>query len=253
MLLGSTRMENHPDGTGDLNSILNGNWGVINSMFNPAYGINASQSLFVVTAVSSVFKLEMVGATIKWTDGHLAIITVYTDPTHVTVSVSQTVTAQAFEVYRSDVIQTPYDLLARGLTKNTIISPQADNCLLRWDDSIRRYVFLHPSEIITPVFSGSAATVAIDADAGYMTIIPVTTGALTLTLGASVNMYQGMQRRIIIQKGSGGALTLVFPGGWTFIGSAAPASLAASKTMIITLFSTTTADSGILATWLVQP
>jgi hypothetical protein len=46
---------------------------------------------------------------------------------------------------------------------------------------------------------------------------------------------------------------LAFPAAWTFIGGAAPASIAANKTGLLELFSCGTSESGVLARWTVQP
>ena len=54
-------------------------------------------------------------------------------------------------------------------------------------------------------------------------------------------------------KCDGTQRTLTFPGGWTFVGAAAPANIAANKTAILELWSQGTTDSTIVARWTVQP
>lgn len=253
MLLGSTRTENHPDGTGNLNSILNANWAVWNNAVNPANGLTASQSLFVVTASAAIFVADMVGATIKWDDGHTAIISGFTDSTHVTVGTSQTVAATTFDVYRADVIQAPYTLFARGLLKRARMLAGDDNARIRWSAALNRFVLVPAYEALTPTLNfGTDYTQVADFAGAEMSNIAMATGAMTLHITTS-NLFAGMIKTIIIVKGSGGTGTLTFPAGWIFIGASAPPSIAASKTGIFKLHSTTTADSGVIATYGVQP
>jgi len=53
--------------------------------------------------------------------------------------------------------------------------------------------------------------------------------------------------------GDGSSRTLTWPAGWRWIGGAAPGSLAANKIGWLELLSTTTADTGVLAQWSVEP
>jgi hypothetical protein len=53
--------------------------------------------------------------------------------------------------------------------------------------------------------------------------------------------------------GDGSIRNLTFPGTWTFIGSAAPTALAASKTAILSLTSFSTTDANVIAAYAVQP
>lgn len=60
---------------------------------------NASQSGTTVTADASIFTNVMVGRRIHWDGGDTALITSYTDSTHVTVDRSQTVANGGFNIY----------------------------------------------------------------------------------------------------------------------------------------------------------
>ena len=51
----------------------------------------------------------------------------------------------------------------------------------------------------------------------------------------------------------GSARTLSFPPGWKFVGSAAPASLAANKTALLTLDCFGTTEAGVIARYQVEP
>jgi hypothetical protein len=48
------------------------------------------------------------------------------------------------------------------------------------------------------------------------------------------------------------ARNLIFP-AWKFLGSAAPVSIAANKTGLLELWSTSTTDALVLARWSVEP
>jgi hypothetical protein len=93
------------------------------------------------------------------------------------------------------------------------------------------------------------ASVALDFDNAlpvYRTIS--LTGDLTLT---SANLGPGRQVSLrIVADGSTRSFT--FP-GWTFIGGAAPASIAASKTGILSLVSYGVADADVVAAYSVEP
>ena len=247
MLLGSSGLENHPDGTGNLNAIINGNWTIFNEAFNAANGLTASQSLFVVTASAAVFTADMVGATLRWADKHTAMVTVFTDSTHVTVSTSQTVTSQSFEIYRADVVQTPFTGFARGLLKRLRMLSGDDNAQIKWSNSLNRFVLVPAYESI-----GYASEISTLNFAGALVgKIDLGTGSLLVNIGTS-NLFAGGTKRVIINKGSGGSCSLVFPGGWVFVGTAKPTSIAALNIAILTLTSYGTSDSSVLARYELQ-
>lgn len=136
-LLPATGLEDHSDGSGNINSIVNGNWDILESWADICYGLTASQATTVITSSAPVFIADMVGASVLFADGTVATITVFTDSQHVTVTPSQTVSSQAFKVYRSD--QSPYTLLARGLTKVVRYVAGDDGKILCWDNTLLRY------------------------------------------------------------------------------------------------------------------
>ena len=136
-LLPATGLEDHSDGSGNINSIVNGNWDVLESWADICYGLTASQATTVITSSAPVFVADMVGASVLYADGTVATITVFTDSQHVTVTPSQTVASQAFKVYRSD--QSPYTLLARALTKVVRYVAGDDGKILCWDNTLLRY------------------------------------------------------------------------------------------------------------------
>ena len=53
--------------------------------------------------------------------------------------------------------------------------------------------------------------------------------------------------------GDGSERALTFPAGWTFVGAAAPATLAADKTAILTLTSFGTTDANVVAAYAAAP
>lgn len=85
--------------------------------------------------------------------------------------------------------------------------------------------------------------------AGAMIQTLALTGNATL---ATSNLTAGAEGKLVISCDAT-PRNLTFPAGWKWIGSAAPTSIAASKTGVLELLSTTTADSGVLARWKVEP
>jgi hypothetical protein len=75
------------------------------------------------------------------------------------------------------------------------------------------------------------------------------TGNLSLT---ATNMAN--DRQLIVRLKSDASLrTLAFPAGWHFIGSAAPANIAASKVAMLWLWCFGGADTDVVAQYLVEP
>ena len=129
MQLVSAGLENHPDGSGNINNIVNGNWNNIEAWFNPAAGYTASQSGTTVTASSAVFGTWDVGSTIRFADGTTDTIASVTSPTVVEVGVSRTVGSQAFYLYETG--EALRGTLLRGLLGVTQIDATAhDNAFL---------------------------------------------------------------------------------------------------------------------------
>jgi hypothetical protein len=54
-------------------------------------------------------------------------------------------------------------------------------------------------------------------------------------------------------KSDGTPRNFMFPAGWIFIGSAAPANIAASKTGILELWCYGATEADVVARWTVQP
>jgi len=85
------------------------------------------------------------------------------------------------------------------------------------------------------------------------------TGAATQTISltgnatfSTSNLTAGAPLQVVIAADAT-PRNLTWPAGWKWIGAAAPASIAASKTGMLYLLSTTTADSGVVARWVVEP
>jgi len=84
-------------------------------------------------------------------------------------------------------------------------------------------------------------------------------GAVTQTLALTGNatftttgLIAGGDLRVVITADAS-LRTLAWPGGWKWIGGTAPANIAANKTAILELISTSAADSGVVARWTVEP
>ena len=84
---------------------------------------------------------------------------------------------------------------------------------------------------------------------GAMTQTLALTGNVTI---ATSNLTAGAEGKLLITC-DGTLRTLTVPAGWVFLGGAAPANIAASKKGLLDILSTTTADSGVVARWTVQP
>lgn len=245
MLDPNTQLETHPAGVGNLNLIVNGNWTNIMEAFNPAAGLTFSQSTTNVTASSAFFTSDMVGATIRFASGALAVITAFTNSTTVVVTPSQTVTpAQAASLYRTDqVLRTT---LARGLMKLHRITSGEDGKTIVWSNTLQKFVF-SAGGIFAQGTLTYAASVALDFDSNSMQTVSLT-GAITFTTS---NKAAGRRKLVrIVCDGTGRAFT--FP-GWKFVGAAAPASIAASKTAILLLDCFGTSESDVVARYHVEP
>lgn len=93
-----------------------------------------------------------------------------------------------------------------------------------------------------------AATVNLDFD-DYGTKRLALAGNVTLT---SSNL--GFGREVMVRIAADGtARNLSFPAGWRFVGSAAPASIAANKVGILKLWCFGVTDSQVVAQWIVEP
>lgn len=169
MILYEVGLENHPDGSGNLNAIVNGNWNALAGWCNPAKGLTASQSTTTVTANGDVFESDDVGATIRFADGTTASITGYTSATQVTVTPSQTVSSQSFSLYRTD--QSERDTMLRGLMKRPRLQSGYDGALLAMDVTGKKLVpmttFVYDSAV--PDFTFTDPVVMDDDDGAVST------------------------------------------------------------------------------------
>jgi hypothetical protein len=92
------------------------------------------------------------------------------------------------------------------------------------------------------------ASVALDFDGdGFQTCS--LTGDITFTTS---NLAAGRSKTLRI-VGDGSLRSFTFPAGWTFVGAAAPASLAANKVAVLTLTSFGTTDADVVAAYSAKP
>jgi hypothetical protein len=170
MQLVNSGLENHPDGSGNLNPIVNGNWNNLDAMFNPGGEGTASQSVQTVGSTVPAFHADDVGATILFADGTTDTITGYTNSQTVTVAVSRTVASQAFQVYRTSENQR--DAILRGLLKVVrTTSADHDGKFLYVDQTNKMMIaapmeydgseFLFTSPVVMDPASGAASTEAM--------------------------------------------------------------------------------------------
>jgi hypothetical protein len=93
-----------------------------------------------------------------------------------------------------------------------------------------------------------AASVALDFETQVYKKVDLT-GNITFTTS---NLAVGASMAIKIAA-DGSIRTFTFPAGWTFIGSAAPADIAANKTGVLSLTSFGTTDAEVIAAYAVEP
>jgi len=116
--------------------------------------------------------------------------------------------------------------------------------------------------------SGTLSGLTLVSSTRYETVILAISYTSTVTLDLSTNNLQtlaltgdvtintsnlaaGRAKQLIVSADST-ARNISWPAGWVWIGSAAPASIAASKTAILTLIPTSTTDASVKAFWSVQ-
>lgn len=109
-------------------------------------------------------------------------------------------------------------------------------------------IVIPPYQIDTHSTLTYAATTNIDFTAENFRTETLT-GNVTFTTS---NLAAGRSVTIRI-IGDSSLRTLTFPGGWKFVGNAAPASLDANKTAIITVTSFGTTDANVIAAYAVEP
>lgn len=136
-----------------------------------------------------------------------------------------------------------FSAFMKAVTRSTLTGLATGDYGVTWNGS---------NFVLTKGFEGLSYTATtdlpLDFDDARVKTLSIT-GNLTLTTS---DIKQGLEFRIAITSDAS-IRTLTFPAGWTFIGAAAPANIAASKTGILKLICTTAVDSGVLATWEVEP
>jgi hypothetical protein len=139
-------LETHPSGGGAaLNSVINANWLALDAWVNPAEGKTASQTTTALVASADIFTADDVGATIRFADGTIDTISAFVSVTAVTMTTSQTVASQAFELYRATA--TEDDALARALIKRPRLIAADDGKAPIWDDTLGRFVMGEASAV----------------------------------------------------------------------------------------------------------
>lgn len=122
--------------------------------------------------------------------------------------------------------------------------PTVDGAQIEWDVDAGKPVWRAGVATIT-----YAATHAFNCDGALMQSMALTGN---FTFDSLANQATGKQIDIRITAG-GSLRTLSFPAGWTFIGSAAPADIAANKTAILKIRCFGGADADVVAEWTVEP
>lgn len=91
-----------------------------------------------------------------------------------------------------------------------------------------------------------ATTVTLDMSSNNLQTLALT-GDVTLNTS---NLASGRAKQVIVSADSS-TRNITFP-SWVWLGSAAPASIAANKKALLTLIATSTTDGSVYATWTVQ-
>lgn len=177
--LPNTELEDHPTGTGGLNSVLNGNWERLDELFDPALG----------------------GAD------------------------------AGFAAFGKALLRDAMTSMVNGET--IVFTPSG---------------FKRRAPVATLTF---AATTDIDFLSGQAAPVQLLslTGDVTITTS---NLTAGQEIRVVIAADAS-TRNLTWPTWLAWVGAAAPASIAANKTAVLKLISTTTADAGVVAEWVVEP
>ena len=94
---------------------------------------------------------------------------------------------------------------------------------------------------------GTTGTIDLDFSTNELQLMPAMTGIVTFT---GSNYVAGGSKTIRIIGGAS-AYAFVFPANWKFVNTV-PADLAIGKYAVLTLTSTTTADTGVIAAYAVE-
>ena len=101
---------------------------------------------------------------------------------------------------------------------------------------------------VVPITYASSVNLDMDARNGLVGTIALT-GNITFTTS-----NRGSSKSTTLRLVSDGSTrTLTFPAGWVFVGTGAPANIAANKTGILYVLFFGTADADAVVTWVVQP
>lgn len=110
--------------------------------------------------------------------------------------------------------------------------------------------FVNVVDPVTVLTLQYAATVNLDFSATLPVYRSITlAGDLTLT-GSNYGLGRQVSLRIVAD---GSTRTLTFPAGWTFIGAAAPADIAAGKTAILSMTTYGSTEGDVVAAYSVEP
>ena len=136
-----------------------------------------------------------------------------------------------------------YEAFAKAFLRDTLSSMENGETVV-YDGS----KFSRRPPLTTLAYAASVP-IAFASGAAAPTMTISLTGDITFTTS---DIAAGQQIDLIVNSDAS-IRTLTFPGGWTFMGAAAPANIAATKTGVLRLRATTTADAGIIAEWTVEP
>jgi hypothetical protein len=147
MQLYNSGLQSHPDGTGNINSLVSSNWMKLEGWVNPAEGVLAKQdnngggvagTVVTVTNGFDVFTADDVGAIILFANDAIAHITAYTNAQKVSVTENQLVAAQSFFIYRTTA--GAFDAVLRALIKRPQMISADDQKMIVYDFTLQHCV-----------------------------------------------------------------------------------------------------------------
>tara|TARA_R110000796_G_C14571530_1_gene435815 strand:- start:47401 stop:47946 length:546 start_codon:yes stop_codon:yes gene_type:complete len=137
---------------------------------------------------------------------------------------------------------TAFQAPARAITRTDLTGLEVGDEMAVWNGS--NWILRKGVDTLTATAS---VDLPMDHDDARLKILDISENT-TLTTS---DVKAGGSFEIIIRS-DGTLRTLTFPGSWVWAGAAAPANIAASKSAVLQLRSTSTSDSGIIATWTVE-
>ncbi len=132
-----------------------------------------------------------------------------------------------------------YNIFVGALIRDAV--PTTNGAVFQWRETGTKKIIARPG-------TGASASPILDLSGARKVVVSLAADPTFST----TNRADGWEVVAIVKAG-GSTRALTFPGGWVFVGAAAPATLASGKTAVLELWCNGTAESDIVARWTVQP